>query len=553
MPSSLNAADTLVPHQAHNSAVAPARILDLLPGLVAYFGPDLRYRYANQTYARWRGMDPDKIVGRYVREIVGERNYPLIADQLRRALGGETISYDYLLFDNDDQRSVQGSYVPDFDEIGHVAGVIVLVTETCRRDTIDFETARSEAMFAEAFENAPFGRAIVSPDGRIVRVNPRFAAMIERPAQDLLGLGISDITHPDDLESDLRQLNEILAGVRNGYSMEKRYVRPNGTAFSARLEVSAVRNDSGQVTCFFAHVEDITQQREAERRLIEMNARLSLVSEAVRGGSWHMDVASGTFETSQQLARFVAGPEAQPYDLDGFSEHILPEDRAKADLSDLIEGKHDRSSVEYRLQTASGIHWMRCDRRLLRDEHGRPEKLVGVTIDLTEEHERRIRAELEATTDPLTGLLNRRGLDQRLAALPADLACGVMLVDLDGFKQVNDTLGHDAGDAILVEVGDRLRGSVRRDDLVARLGGDEFAVVLVGADIGKLESLAARTVTVLQGRFDACGDSGLDVGASIGAAWSASPLVTQRAVMTRADRALYQAKAAGRGTWRLAA
>lgn len=549
MTSSIHVAAPITPEPA----VAPQHILDLLPGLVAYFGPDLRYRYANQTYARWRGLTPDRVVGSYVRDVVGHRNYPVIADQLRRALTGETITYEYHIFDDDDQRLVQGSYVPDLDAAGQVLGVIVLVTDISRRNDLELKIARSEAMFAEAFENAPAGKVIVGTDGRVVRSNAKFAAMLERPAVDLVGASIVELTHPDDVEVDLRQLRETLLGKLDGYDLEKRYVRLDGSVVHAKLEVSAVRDDNGRVTHFFAHVEDITQQREAERRLIEMNARLSLVTEAVRGGSWHMDVASGSFETSVQLAQFVAGPGAKPYDLEGFSAYILPEDRAKADLRELIEGKRDRSSVEYRLQTASGVHWMRCDRRLLRDEHGRPEKLVGVTIDLTEEHERRIRAELEATTDPLTGLLNRRGLDQRLGALPPDLPCGVMLVDLDGFKQINDTLGHDAGDAILVEVGARLRQSVRHDDLIARLGGDEFAIVLVGADVTKLQLLAERTVAAMQGSFDACGNSGLTVGASVGAAWSATPLVTQRAVMMRADRALYQAKAAGRGTWRLAA
>lgn len=533
--------------------ITPGHILDLLPGLVAYFGPDRRYRYANQTYARWRGIPPEQIVGRYVREIVGERNYPLIAEQLDKALAGEEVTYEYHIFDHDHRRRVQGTYIPDRAADGHVAGVIVLVTQISQRDDLQLEIARSEAMFAEAFENAPVGKVIVDTEGRIVRANPRFAAMLERPVPDLVAMSIVELTHPDDIEVDLRQLRETLLGRINGYSMEKRYVRADGSVVHAKLEVSAVRDDQGNVTHFFAHVEDITQQREAERRLVEMNARLSLITEAVRGGSWHMDVASGSFQTSEQLAQFVAGPGAAPYDLRQFSEHILPEDRPNADLRELIEGKRDRSSVEYRLQTHSGVHWMRCDRRLLRDAHGNPEQLVGVTIDLTEEHERRIRAEMDALTDPLTGLLNRRGLDHRLDALPADLACGVMLVDLDGFKQVNDTLGHDAGDAILVEAAQRLRGAVRHDDLVARVGGDEFAVVLVGADLPGLEALAERTVSALQGGFSAAGGSGLRVGASLGATWSASPLVTERAVMARADRALYQAKAAGRGTWRLAA
>jgi diguanylate cyclase (GGDEF)-like protein/PAS domain S-box-containing protein len=529
------------------------RILDLIPGLVAYFGPDLRYRYANQTYARWRGISPEQIVGRYVREVVGERNYPLIVDQLGRALAGEPVTYEYHIFDNDHQRRVQGSYVPDVGEDRIVAGVIVLVTDISPRDDLQLRIAHSEAMFAEAFENAPVGEAMVGLDGRVIRANRVFAQMLGHTVEEMVGVSVASITHPDDIERDLRELRALIRNRRDGYQIEKRYLRRDGSSFQARLTVAAVRDDGGEVVRFFAHAEDVTQQREAERRLIETNARLSLMTEAVRGGSWHMNIAAEQFETSEALAQFVSGPGTQPYDLNGFIAHIHPDDQDKANLRSLIDGESDRSSVEYRLQTRDGTHWMRCDRRLLRDAHGNPEQIVGVTIDLTEEHERRTQAELQATTDPLTGLLNRRGLEQRLRALPDECACGVMLVDLDGFKQVNDHLGHDAGDTILVETAERLRATVRHDDLVARLGGDEFAVVLVGADLAGLKRLADRTIAALQGGFAACGNSDLRVGASLGATWSASPLVTERGVMARADKALYQAKAAGRGTWRLAA
>lgn len=543
------AANVAVP----DDRVVPSHILDLLPGLVAYFGRDLCYRYANQTYARWRGISPEQIVGRYVRDVVGERNYPLIVEQLGKALAGEQVTYDYHIFDNDHRRRVQGSYVPDFASDGSVAGVVVLVTDISRRDDLQLQIAHSEAMFAEAFENAPAGEAMVGLDGRVIRANRAFAAMLGRTVEEMVGVSVASITHPDDIERDLHELRALIRNRRNGYQMEKRYVRRDGTSFQAKLTVAAVRDDGGDVVRFFAHAEDVTQQREAERRLIETNARLSLVTEAVRGGSWHMDVGTGRFETSEALAQFVAGPGTKPYDLDGFVAHIHPDDLDQADLRPLLDGQCDRSSAEYRLQTRTGTHWMRCDRRLLRDAQGRPEQIVGVTIDLTEEHERRTQAELQATTDPLTGLLNRRGLEQRLRALPVDCACGVMLVDLDGFKQVNDRLGHDAGDAILVEAAARLCATVRHSDLVARLGGDEFAVVLVGADIPGLTNLSERTVAALQGGFAACGDSDLRVGASLGATWSASPLITERGVMSRADKALYQAKAAGRGTWRLAA
>lgn len=532
-------------------APTPAHILDLLPGLVAYFGLDLRYRYANERYAEWRSISGRKMVGKYVREIVGERNYPLIAGKLREAAAGTPVVYEYDIFDGEQQRRVQGSYVPDVDPAGKIIGIIALVTDISVRDDLQRRIARGEAMFNEAFENAPIGNAIVDLEGRLIRSNRAFAAMLGRSQEEMTTLSIVDITHPDDLHADLELLRSVLRKERDGYWLEKRYVRKDGSFLYGKLVVSVVRNDAGDAVRVLAHVEDITQRREAERRLIETNARLSLVTAAIPGGSWHLDIATGRFETSEALAQFVCGPASTALDQESYAARIHPDDSASVDLAPLLRGDVDQSTVDYRIETVSGTRWMRCDRRLLRDAHGQPEQIIGVAIDFTEEHERRTLAESQASTDPLTGLLNRRGLDQRLQALPQDCPCGVLAIDLDGFKQVNDQLGHDAGDAILTETADRLRTMTRATDLVARLGGDEFAVVLVGLELPALQALAERATARLQARFATASASDLRVGASVGATWSPQPPTSADGILARADNALYQAKAAGRGRLRV--
>lgn len=538
-----------------DEAVVEARhlhILDLLPGLVAYFGPDLRYRFVNRTYATWRGMEPETIIGRYVRDVVGERNYSVIAEKLREALAGQTVTYEYNIFEHQHQRRVQGTYVPDLDAARRVIGVVALVTDISRRDDLQLRIVESEAMFNDAFENAPIGQAIVGVDGCILRVNETFAGMLDRSATEMRGLNFRDITHPEDIEADLEQFDQVLDNKRNGYCLEKRYLRRDGSCLDARLAVSAIRDDQGRAVRFFAHVEDVTQQRDAERRIIATNARLSLITEAVRGGSWHIDVATGRFQPSEALKRLVNGPYPAPLGLAEYQSRIHPDDLAAADLQPLSDGEQDRMSVEYRLETVTGTVWMRCDRQLLRDANGHPEQIVGVTIDMTDEHHRHARAEMQAATDPLTGLLNRRGLDRLMRELASDCPCGVMLIDLDGFKQVNDQLGHDTGDAVLAEAADRLTRAVRSSDLVARLGGDEFVVILVGADTESLAGMAARAVSTLGEPFDSCGGATLRLSASIGASWAPCPPSARPSVLSRADSALYDAKAAGRGTWRLA-
>ena len=161
------------------------------------------------------------------------------------------------------------------------------------------------------------------------------------------------------------------------------------------------------------------------------------------------------------------------------------------------------------------------------------------------------RLETLANTDALTGCLNRRAFEQRLAracavARPDDpvLLC---VLDLDGFKQVNDRSGHAAGDAVLVAVAQALRTAVRETDSVSRLGGDEFAVLLTGPQEAPPELLCARLVRLVGDLGD-----GVGVTASIGAATTSAPLAADT-LLQLADEAMYAAKSGGRNDHRVAA
>jgi diguanylate cyclase (GGDEF)-like protein len=156
-----------------------------------------------------------------------------------------------------------------------------------------------------------------------------------------------------------------------------------------------------------------------------------------------------------------------------------------------------------------------------------------------------------ATSDPLTGMANRAVYDQRLAQLEAGELPGpwaVLMLDLDGFKQLNDRYGHLAGDQVLAQVAERLATAVRGEDLLARVGGDEFAVVghaLRHTD--DVERLAERLLLALDVPIIVHGDV-VGIGASIGVAVG-EPGVSAATVTRAADSALYDAKRAGKGQW----
>lgn len=151
----------------------------------------------------------------------------------------------------------------------------------------------------------------------------------------------------------------------------------------------------------------------------------------------------------------------------------------------------------------------------------------------------------QANHDELTGLPNRAQLSTFLeAAGGEDLA--ILFLDLDGFKQINDTIGHDAGDRVLQFVAQRLEATVEQDDLAVRLGGDEFVVVARHRDVDRLETLANRILTAMTAPMDV-GSQTTTVGASIGVAFGRrSDIGDVQALLARADQAMYQAKQAGR-------
>ena len=411
---------------------------------------------------------------------------------------------------------MRAQYEPDIVDRA-VVGVLVEVVDLSDQQTLKARAEESETLFNDAFANAPTGLAVTDVNGVIERCNRSLASIFGLASEAILGQPIAQLIHPEDADGDILLFHQLLSGAHDGYKTAKRFLRNDGQSIDASVSVSAMRNGAGEPVRFLIQIDDETEKRQAELKLVQLNARLSLAINALRGGFWHMDVSSREFETSQALSEFIGGPGAPVLDLNGYSERILLEDHQGADLTPLLEGRLDRSSVEYRLHTINGLRWMRCDRQLLRGSDGAPESIVGVAIDISNERALLAASMGEAETDSLTGLLNRRGLERWLERSRRPISCGVIAVDLDGLKQVNDTFGHAAGDQVLIEVGQRLKAAVRNSDLVARVGGDEFLVFLIDTDRALSINIAERINIVLRLPIQTSSQP-ISIGASLGVA-----------------------------------
>ncbi|MCG6542181.1 EAL domain-containing protein [Pseudomonas sp. KSR10] len=224
-----------------------------------------------------------------------------------------------------------------------------------------------------------------------------------------------------------------------------------------------------------------------------------------------------------------------------------------AALQDWLAAPH-RTPLRCSYQAANG-----CERhcRLSARAIYREDELLGyrgTASDITEETRAQARVQYLSQHDALTGLPNRNRLRDYLEAKLASLSSGsrltVLYIDLDRFKPVNDTLGHGAGDEVLIGVSNRLKQCIRGDDLVARLGGDEFLMVMSRLQLNEdVDKLCARVVAAVSEPFIYEGQQ-IYIGASIGIAMAPTDATQANELLRCADIALYQAKADGRGTWR---
>jgi diguanylate cyclase (GGDEF)-like protein/PAS domain S-box-containing protein len=237
---------------------------------------------------------------------------------------------------------------------------------------------------------------------------------------------------------------------------------------------------------------------------------------------------------------------------------IHPDDRARlnAAMEHLLLWNAPASSMELRLLTSDGtVRWFENCYTPVRDEANRLLEIEGILIDISERKAAEARIANLARTDVLTGLANRMTFSEHLrqsfaAAQRGSRAFAVLYLDLDRFKEVNDTLGHHAGDRLLQEVGRRLRDVTREVDLVARLGGDEFAIIQTGIDDSAAAgTLAEKLIEVVSAPYAFDGND-VRIGVSIGISLYEGSVGSPDALLMQADQALYRAKHAGRGQYR---
>jgi diguanylate cyclase (GGDEF)-like protein/PAS domain S-box-containing protein len=449
--------------------------------------------------------------------------------------------------------------------------------ERSRLEVNRFDAAlrANAARFEEMFDLASVGMAQVAPDGAWLHVNQALCRIVGYSPDELQRLSFQDITHPDDLHADLDLMRQLRAGQISQFQIEKRYRRKGGRYIWIDLNVTKKSGEDGRVEYFISIIQDIdarkqtelalaalrrnleetVQQRteevlgrEAELRMVIENAYDAYVStdEEGRVTTWNQQ-AESTFGWSaaealgQPLENLILPKEMREGHGQGMARYLRTGIKGALDKRlEVPAQRKDGTPLVVEL-CATALHM-----------HGRT--MFSVFLhDITQRKAMEAEREWEARHDALTGLLNRRAF---MELLPQALAradrggkpLALLFLDLDGFKAVNDTLGHEAGDELLRHAGTVLRQSVRQTDSVVRLAGDEFVVVLENLSLSEADgySVAEKILARLSAPL-LLQHGQARVSASIGiAVYAPGSGQTPSALIHEADGWMYQAKQAGK-------
>ncbi|HPR05483.1 MAG TPA: diguanylate cyclase, partial [Denitromonas sp.] len=384
-------------------------------------------------------------------------------------------------------------------------------------------------------------------------MNRRLSEIVGYLPEELLSKTFQDITHPDDLEADLQQLKRTLAGEIHGYTMEKRYFHRDGHTIWIKLTVSLVRHADGQPDYFISVVEDISEQH----RLAVARQQAAAVFESTREGIIITD-----------LQRRIQTVNPAFSDITGYSA-----EEAIGKTPAMLRSGHMSEELYQGMWESLHVlgHWQGevLNRRkngelfpelltisTVRDPAGQPTQYVALLTDLSRLRQSEAQLAHLAHYDPLTDLPNRLLVQSRLdhaldTAQRENGRLAVLFIDLDRFKDVNDSLGHPVGDELLVAIAQRMRARLRESDTLARLGGDEFLVVL--EDIHRPEDaaeVAQGLIRLQDAPIRLPSGHEVYVGVSIGISLYPNDGDSTTELIRQADAAMYQAKSQGRNTFR---
>jgi diguanylate cyclase (GGDEF)-like protein/PAS domain S-box-containing protein len=361
-----------------------------------------------------------------------------------------------------------------------------IIAKNIKLESLGNKLKDSEVLFRTTFEQAPIGIALVSNFNFTNSVNTMFEKILGRKKDDIVSIDWKEITHPEDLDKDLQLFKKFKSGKISGYSMEKRFIRPDGSGVWVNMLVKKLNLSDRENHIHLCIVQDINEKKNIIESLKESERSKSVLLSHLPGiayrckydREWTMlFLSEGCYKLTGYKPEELVNNKSL-----SFNQLISPEYR------DIIWEEWGHVIVsqkpfqfEYEIICASGERkWVWEMGQGIYDDNGNVEELEGIIIDITESKERFLQIQFMNEHDSLTGLYNRRYFEEKKQRLDKEefLPLSILHLDINGVRLINDAFGYSKGDSIIIQTGKIIQSCCRNEDILARIGEDEFSILM---------------------------------------------------------------------------
>ncbi len=532
-------------------------IMDGVPAPVAYIDRDERCQYVNRTFLQYFGLTAEQVASMRLRDVVGHGIYASAQAMLSRALEGESTSFDRLVPGaGGARRWMTIRVVPDATPSGEVHGAFVLMNDIHGLKQAQEALRASEGELRLIMDNVPARVAYIDRESRFRFLNRHNEEWLSENRKDLTGRKIGEVVG----EARAAQLEPLVTRVFTGetVSTEQLLLQPNGEQRWESIHYAPNRDAEGNVIGIYAVHTDIHDQKRNEEALRRANWMLSshINNTPLAVLEWDRDFRLVRWSPQAENIFGWRAEEVLGMPITGSQlTHEADREQVVTLISKLMSGEEPRATgLNRNYRKDAETIWCEWYHSCLLDEQGNIVSILSFVQDVSSRIQAEERLQYLATRDALTGLPNRLLLQERLGQAIAQAKrngrrVGVLFIDLDRFKNVNDTLGHRIGDELLKHVTASLSETLRETDLLARLGGDEFMVIVEEfEDPAVLNRVAQKLQEAIAQPFE-IEEHDIYVTSSIGIAVYPDDSDDPEGLLKHADVAMYRSKELGRNTY----
>jgi diguanylate cyclase (GGDEF)-like protein/PAS domain S-box-containing protein len=470
------------------------------------------------------------------------------------------------LYDADGEPAGMARYkvIQCVDNVGRFLGRIGIIDniteEKEQQDALIDARHRLEderSFLQQVLDSLPMPLYVKDKNGLLLKCNVSFAKTVGKTPLEIIGKRITDLNIAPDLAQSIEDFDMHFSSNPTADTTEMFFVYPNGMPMRTRGYYSPIYDRFGDYSGFACILFDITEEWDLYRQLYDTEERWQLALKATNDAIWDFHFTEHKFIYYNRLLELLKFPYDLPrQSIAFFYELIHPEDlKIMQSFYNVFLGRaHDQTLLaEVRMIGGDNVYrWVQIKALFIYDNAGKPLRGVGVLSDISDRKNHEQQVQFQATHDLLTGLPNRAFFDEELvrrmnAYNTTQQNMALCMLDLDGFKKVNDTLGHQAGDELLRIVAGRLRHTIAAEDFVSRIGGDEF--VFLVSDFAHEEDIITimRRVIAKISEPIVLGLQTAEISGSIGVAFYPLHSDEKRNLVRCADTAMYRAKALGHG------